>query len=69
MGTHQGKKVPSKSRLDRLVTFCFDRFDLCCGMLDLFQPDTKEYRDTARRATIWRKRADSFDKLRNWVQA
>jgi hypothetical protein len=63
----QYKKLPPPNRLDKLVTFCYDRFDLHSGSLDLYQPDSKDYKLTQRRALRWKRNAERYARLRDWM--
>jgi hypothetical protein len=63
----QGRKRRTTAEFSRRLSYCFDRFDLNCGLLDLHETGSKEHRMTQRRAQRWAKRAMHYDVLRNAV--
>jgi hypothetical protein len=63
-----GRPLPDPNRLDRLISFCYDRFDVACGSLDLYHQGSDEYRATQRSANKWYKRATALARLREWMQ-
>lgn len=59
-----GRKQQPLRKLDEHVTYCYDRFDLQCGSLDLYSQGSKDYKLTQRRAQRWMKRAERYVVLR-----
>jgi hypothetical protein len=63
MTTHH--KLTTVSQLTKLITFCFDRFDVAITLAGMGE---NPQRDLDRvRAKRWSNRAYHYIKLRNWV--
>ena len=68
--TITGRKTPERNQLDRLVEFCYDRFDLLDGLTNVCRdlPENERRRNHIRMQR-WAKRAQRYDELRDWVSA
>lgn len=63
-----GRKPPPKAELDRLVTFCFDRFDMLDGITNCCSDlPEKERKLNQRRMQRWFKRGQRLAQIRDWV--
>lgn len=62
-----GRKLTNKQQLERLTTYCFDKFDLASGMADLADLADHERRKEAIRARRWFKRGQQYAQLKDWI--
>jgi hypothetical protein len=62
-----GRKLTNRQQLDRLVTYCFDKFDLSDGMADLADLAEHERAKYAIRRQRWGKRATRYAQIRDWL--
>jgi hypothetical protein len=62
-----GRKLTNKDQLDRLVSYCFDKFDICDAFAELADLAEHERQKYAIRRKRWGKRATRYAQIRDWL--